>query len=424
MKRRIRRAIVGVSAVIVCVLGLPLAVAVHRSIVDAEVVRVQVAAADLLTDIAIPLDRSQIVDVSHDPDAPRSFAVYAADGRPVFGDDDRDDPLVRRALGGDPSTRVTSEIQVFTPIPDRTHTEDVLGAVRVSRSLRDVNRRTAVAWAVMAASSLAALALARVIGDRLARRLAQPISDLADAAEKIGDGSIAAAKESGIDEIDNLATALRESAARVNDAIAHERQLTTDMSHQLRTPLTAIRLQLEAAIAGDGRDLANAMRDLELLEDTLDHLLATARDATPVVINAQLDHTVRDAVRRWKPRAEAAGRSMTSHLEPTVPSRGAPAAVAQILDVLIDNAILHGAGQIEVAFRRIQGGTAIDVRDEGASIALRDVARIFERGEGDGHGIGLAVARSLAEAEGGRLLLSNFAPTTFSLILVEAAPAT
>jgi signal transduction histidine kinase len=408
----------------VCLLGLPLAVAVRRSILDAEVVRVQVAAADVLTDIAIPLDRAQIVGVTHDPDAPRSFAVYAPDGTAVFGDDDGRDPLVRRALRGDPSTRVSGEIEVFTPIPDRTNTESIAGAVRVSKSLRNANRRTAVAWGEMAASALAALVLAWLIGDRLARRLSRPIADLADAAEKIGDGSIAAAPDSGVDEIDNLATALRESAARVNDAIAHERQLTADMSHQLRTPLTAIRLQLEAAIEGEHRDLKNAMRDLELLEDTLDHLLSVARDATPVVINARLDHIVRDAVRRWQPRADAAGRLLRSQLQPTIPSRGAPAAVAQILDVLIDNAILHGAGQIDVTLRRIQGGTAVDVRDEGASIELRDVARIFERGEGDGHGIGLAVARSLAQAEGGRLLLSSFAPTTFSLILVEAASVT
>jgi signal transduction histidine kinase len=424
MKRRIRRAIVGVSAVIVCVLGLPLAVAVRRSILDSEIVRVQVSAADLLTDLAIPLDHRQIVAVSHDPDAPRFFAVYSADGTPVYGANDRSDPHVRHALRGDPSTRVSDEIEVFTPIPDRINTANVLGAVRVSKSLDEVNRRTAIAWAVMAASALVALLLARFIGDRLARRLAQPISDLADAAEKIGDGSIATTPFSGVDEIDNLATALRESAARVNDAIAHERHLTDDISHQLRTPLTSIRLQLEAAIAGDTRDLGNAMSDVELLEDTLDHLLSVARDATPVVINARLEHTVRDAVRRWQPRVDATGRSLRSHLQPTVPSRGAPAAVAQILDVLIDNAILHGAGDIDVTLRRIQGGTAIDVRDEGATIGLRDVARIFERGEGDGNGIGLAVARTLAEAEGGRLLLSNFAPSTFSLILVEAGAVT
>ena len=134
----------------------------------------------------------------------------------------------------------------------------------------------------------------------------------------------------------------------------------------------------------------------------------------------RLDAAATDAVERWKPRIDALGRTITIAAAEQVTARGSIASIEQILDVLIDNALHHGNGTIAVTSRRLAGGGAIDVTDEGILVHLADPEQIFQRGHGDRHGIGLALAPSIAEAEGGRLIVTRPEPTTFSLILLHA----
>ena len=94
--------------------------------------------------------------------------------------------------------------------------------------------------------------------------------------------------------------------------------------------------------------------------------------------------------------------------------------IEQILDVLIDNALNHGCGTISVVSRRIGGGAAVDVADEGSSVDAGTDEELFRRGHGSDNGIGLALARSIADAEGGRLVVASRQPTTFSLVLLTA----
>ena len=422
MRRRITEAIVGVSALILLVLGIPLAIAVHQSILDSEVVELQATAARTLTEIDVPLDPTELAAVSREPDAPPPFSVYDATGNLVFGDGPSEaDEVVRRALAGNPASATDNDIVVATPITNDT-SERIVGALRLTESLAGANHRSRIAWLEMAATALAALLLAWVIAKRLARRLSQPVADLADAATRLGDGGAIArpAASFGVNEIDTLADALADSSERINESIARERRFSADVSHQLRTPLTGMRLRLESArTAHDPHAIELALDDLQRLEQTVDHLLAFARDATPSASTVRLDVTARRAVDHWEPRFEAFGRAITITATEQVTARGSINSVEQILDVLIDNALHHGAGSTAVTVRRIAGGGAIDVTDEGSLVHGGDRERIFERGHGDRHGIGLALARSIAEAEGGRLLVARSSPTTFSLILLD-----
>lgn len=425
MRRRITASIVGVAALILIMLGAPLAIAVHRSILDSEVVELQATAAITLTEIEVPLDLAQLASIGSEPDAPPLFSVYDRSGRLVFGTGPATaDAAVRDAREGVPVSTTDGEIVVATPITDRA-TEQVIGVLRLAEPLSDVDHRSRVAWAEMVVAGLLALGVGWLIAERLARRLSLPVIELADAAAKMGDGRFPdqLRHRPGIAELDTLTAALEDSARRINEALARERRFSADVSHQLRTPLTGIRLRLEAARAQHDPDMiGSALEDLRRLEVTIDHLLAVARDNIPASSTVRLDTAALQAAERWTQRMAVAGRRIVVTTSQAITTRGAPASVDQIIDVLIDNALHHGHGTVTVRQRRITGGAAVDVADQGSGISERDAERIFERGRGEHNGIGLALARSMAEAGGGRLFLSRIAPTTFSLVLLEPDP--
>ncbi len=422
MRRRIRAAIVGVTAIVLLVLGIPLVIAVHRYLLDAEVVELQAAAATALTEIATPFARGQLRALDRDPDVPASAGVYDADGRKLAGDGpSRADATTRSALRGRSSSSVDGEIVVATPIT-AAGSERVLGALRVTESLADAEQRARTAWFAMAGAGAGALGLAGLIGNRLSQTLTAPLSELAERAATIGEeGGVAPQAPSGIEEIDALARALADRSDALTSSIARERRFGADVSHQLRTPLTALRLKVEEGLAGEA-EARSALADLDRIDQTIDHLLAVARDATPRPGPIDIAEATRATVERWRPRVTAAGRTLT--LAPTQTTVGCVhrTSIDQVLDVLIDNAIRHGAGIITVSVRGLNGAAAIEVADEGTSIGLLDSERIFEHGHGTDHGIGLAVARSIADAEGGRLLLRSHQPTTFSLVVMGPDP--
>ena len=128
----------------------------------------------------------------------------------------------------------------------------------------------------------------------------------------------------------------------------------------------------------------------------------------------------------WHGRLADHGRPLRVHAEPTLPSPQVSAIAArQILDVLVDNAMRHARGEVKVTARATHDGLAIDVDDEGPGITTTP-DELFRRraANADGHGIGLALARSLAEAEGGRLVVARRAPgAQFTLLLPVAASA-
>jgi signal transduction histidine kinase len=418
VRRRIVEAIVGVAAAVLLAVGVPLAIAVHTSIRDSEVVELQAVAARTLVEIGGRPDRGDLERIAHEQDAPPPFGVYDAAGNRSFGTGPSTaDAPVRKALAGTTTSSTGGEIVVATPITDPS-SERVVGALRLRESLAEVDHRARVAWLRLAAAALAALVLGWAVAHRLARVLSRPLTELAAAAEKLGDGGIfAGLPPSHVAEIDTLSAAFVDSSRRVNDVLARERRFSADVSHQLRTPLTRLRLRLEHDLGIDG--VEPAMDDLARLEQTVDHLLAFSRDAMPAAATVRLDVSATEAAERWHQRARTDGRAISVESAQPLVAKGSPASVEQILDVLIENALGHGAGDIHLLVRRLTGGAAIDVSDEGSGVAPAEEKRIFERGYGRGTGIGLSFARSIAEAEGGRLLMVRARPLTLSLILLE-----
>ena len=206
-----------------------------------------------------------------------------------------------------------------------------------------------------------------------------------------------------------------------------EQRLTADTSHQLRTPLAGLRLALEAERAAPRDDpaqvITEALGAVERLEATIDALTDLAREDA-AGIELALDAVAGAAVERWRPLYAAAGRILEVDRgagEAVVSARAA--ALDTIVDVLLDNALHHGTGTTTVVTETNGGSARIVVADEG-TCTLTDEWLFARRSRGPGApGIGLHLARTLAEAEGARLRLLDQEPTSFQLVLPAADPS-
>jgi signal transduction histidine kinase len=215
----------------------------------------------------------------------------------------------------------------------------------------------------------------------------------------------------------------------VSSLFAREQAFTADASHQLRSPLTGLRLTLEAELAHPRPDqreaITQALGDVERLEKTIDDLLNLARDTATPRAAVDLGDVLDDLDRRWHDAFARVGRRLTVSpgtdvAAPTISG----AALTHVLDVLVDNARRHGAGDVVVSTRGHSGAVSVSVTDQGPGVA--DPGAVFDRrtSAGGGTGIGLALARRLTEAEGGRLRLRAAGEgTTFEVTLPAPGPA-
>jgi signal transduction histidine kinase len=306
------------------------------------------------------------------------------------------------------------------------------GSVLAEAPAAEANGRVHRAWLLIAALGvggvLAALALAAV----QARRLARPLETIARRSAQLGDGDFSVrAGHFGVPEIDAIAQGLDSSAERIGVLVAREREFSGNVSHQLRTPLTALRLRLEEAGHADdpaarAAELGAALAAADRLEGTIADLLTHARDSsagahTPVNLGAvTYEHAL-----TWRPVYERAGRSLDVLTEKNVLASVSPGTVGQVLDVLLANALRHGAGAVRVGVARNGEAASITVDDEGPGVPERDRDAIFERGASrtGSTGIGLHLARALAEADNGSLRVAPGASSRFELKLpLQALP--
>jgi signal transduction histidine kinase len=305
-------------------------------------------------------------------------------------------------------------LAVAVPLQDE---QEIVGAARAASPWSDVTDQTNRSWLLMSGFALAAIALAGALAAWQSSRLVAPMQDAAALALRLGDGDFTARLGlSGVPELDRAADALNRTAGRLGDLIARERAFTSDVSHQLSTPLTSLRLGLEGALVAPGEDptatIERALVEVDRLQTTVATLLAVARDAFPVGGDCDVTVVCMEIAERCRGELASAGRSLKTALEPGLPRvRFSEGALREILAVLVDNARRHGAGTVTIAARRVGSGVVVDVGDEGEGIRT-DAAEIFRRRspEASGHGLGLALARSLAEAHGARLAVTRISP--------------
>ena len=283
-----------------------------------------------------------------------------------------------------------------------------------------------IALVVVAAVVAFAAGIAMAIWQ--ANRLAAPLVYLAASAEQLGSGQVRPQLEpSGVEEIDLVAAELARSADRMAGRLAAERQFASDASHQLRTPLTALSMRLEEIMLTAGEEEVReeariSLEQVERLVRVVDDLLASSRRAQGGTTEAiLLQEVVHQQEEEWAPTFAAAGRRLVVDVDPSTQVLATPGALAQVLATLIENSLKHGAGTTTVRSRA--GGPSravvVEVGDEGEGVPDDLAPRIFERDvtSGAGTGLGLALARDLASADGGRLELAQRRPAVFALFL-------
>jgi signal transduction histidine kinase len=285
----------------------------------------------------------------------------------------------------------------------------------------DIVRRSILTLAAVAAVGLA---LALVLATVQARRLTRPIEELARAAQRLGSGDFSARPpRSGIAELDALAETLDSSRERIAALVDSERQFSVNASHQLRSALTGLTLRLEelagSPVPETRAEADEALDQVARLDATIDELLRLTRTGRAGERRTfDLAALVREHVRDWQPRFRKAQRSIEVRSEGSISVHATPGAVGQIVDVLLSNALHHGGGRVAFHIRTEPSGGIVQVSDEGGGVDADVAQRLFERSnQKNGHGIGLPLARQLAQADLGSLELVIPQPPVFRLRL-------
>lgn len=422
MRRRLTWAITLVAVASVTLFALPLAAFVGRTYRDEELLRLE-------RDTIAATRRIDVTPGGADPvELPQSgdrLAVYGVDGRRIIGAGPLTaDAVTARALRADRpvDAEVRGRFVAAVPLVAR---EQVQGVLRASRTTAAVNRRVHRAWLALAGLAIVVVLLAVGAAVAVARRFSRPLESLAGAASRLGDGDFGArVPVSGVTEVDAVAEAMHVTGERLDELITRERAFSADASHQLRTPLAALRIELEAMeLEQPGTDgLTRALVQVDRLQQTIETLLAVARDDPRDGGAADLREAIEQVRAVWEPLLAANGRALLMSVDASDPVAAAsPRVVREILSVLLTNAAEHGAGTVTITVRDLAGWYAVDVADEGPGVEAPDTLFDRRRASADGHGIGLALARSLADAERGRLLLSREAPAPVFTLMLPAA---
>lgn len=310
----------------------------------------------------------------------------------------------------------------------------VHGALRITLDTADVDQRIRNFWLALGAIAAIVLAAVVLIGWVIARSVTRPLRELTASAERFagGDLSVGDHVAQGPPEIRALDTTMTAMAQRLDAVLTDQRRFVADASHQLRTPLTALRLRLEnlqSDLEAGGGDpdghavaaLERAIGETERLTELVSNLLQLARaDARPVTEVVDLVALVGDRVDTWTAIADERGVELR-HVPPATPTtvRCVAGAIEQILDNLLDNALaVSDAGdridvEIDPAGEPTHDGLVqLRVVDHGPGLdgdAKGDAMRRFWRGDATrpGTGLGLAIVETLAISSGGRAALAD-----------------
>ena len=399
---------------------LPLALLLRTLAADRAVAQARQEAQGLAVVVAVVPSSGQLEPAVSlvDSGSPRDVTVFLPDGSTVGAPAPAPDPRAR--AGRSFTTDVTGGREVYVPV------DTAAGRAVIRSFVPDALLHRGVRAAVLVLTGLGVglLGVAVLVADRLAAGVVRPVSALAGAARRLADGELTARVDpSGPPEVRDVGVAVNALGRRIDELLVAERESVADLSHRLRTPLTALRLDAEGL-----RDPEEAQRvgaAVAAVERTVDDVIRGARravrDASPVACDAVA--VVRDRSAFWQVLAEDQGRPWSVD----VPSGPLPVRVSAddlgaAVDALLGNVFAHTSedATVEVRVSETGAGVAVEVADRGPGLPA-DAASRGSSGGGS-TGLGLDIARRTAEASGGRLVLTDRPAGGARVVLELGAP--
>lgn len=408
MRRQLALMVAATTSLVLLAFLLPLALLV-RDVAASRAIRDAQSDAQALVPIVATVTDANLLRLAvqrTNQDSPRRVSVFPPSGS-VVGAPADEDPNVALARGGRSfSARVRGGQALLVPVVGRGGT----AVVRVFVPSRELTRGVARAVLVLTGLGIGLLLVALLVADRLVRGVVRPIEDLAGAAHRLGSGELdARVVPAGPPETVAVGEAMNQLAERIRELLAAEREAAADLSHRLRTPLTALRLNAEGL--RDREEAARIGADVDALERTVNQVIREARRVrSDAPARSDVVEVVRSRVAFWTPLAEDQGREVRLDLpfEPRVVSLREEDLTAAV-DALLVNVFAHtpeGAGLTVVVSAGPDGTTRLSVADAGPG--LPDAGRLQRGVSGTkSTGLGLDIARRTAEATGGSLQLRS-----------------
>jgi signal transduction histidine kinase len=330
-----------------------------------------------------------------------------------------------------PAGMEPGRLEVGAPIEEEAVTESLTlgeaGSLTLSVPHAQVRSRQWAAVGVVSLVVVTSVILGLVVAAVTAGRLADPLEDVAARAARMAKGDFGTeGRHYDIEELDRVSSALDAANREITIRLEREGRIVGEVSHQLRSRLTAIRLRLdELSIHPDPDVVTEAeagLAQVERLTGELDELITAARGEQVAMLDpVSVPEQVAQVVSDYESAFEVQGRHLRTAGVGKCAARVTPTRLREALSVLVDNALNHGAGDCSVDTRELPGSGMIrvSVSDEGQGISDKSAPHVFQRGysEGGSSGVGLPLARALIEADGGRLDLLQRRPATFAIVV-------
>ncbi len=312
----------------------------------------------------------------------------------------------------------------------------ISGSLRLEVPSGPMHAKQRQAVAAVALAVLASLGAAVAVAVVTARRVADPLRDVAARAARLAMGDFRPdPRRHGISELDRVSDVLDSATVEIAGRLQREHALVADVSHQLRSRLTAVRLRLDELSTHTDPEVVHeaeeAMAQVDRLTEAIDDLVRASRDEDaadrdPIPVMDEL----RGVVAEWRHPFSDVGRELVLTGDKMLTAPITAQRLREAVAVLVDNALMHGGGTCTVSVRTVRPGNAreplvcVEVADEGEGVRDELAPHIFDRGfsAGGSTGVGLALARALIEADGGRLELQRRRPALFAVFLGASAP--